>query len=65
MLRCLLGLLHRWRAVGVEHYLDTSFDSKGSPSTVVTQRCERCGNLKRTILWQAGYRTLAELNKPE
>ncbi len=50
----------RWQPVSVYHYDDTSFNREGSPSTVVTVRCETCGYVDPKILYAAGYVTFTE-----
>lgn len=50
-MRCWLG--HRWRAISVGHYqsipwkLVKAGETKGSPLTRVTYRCERCQKIKQ------------------
>lgn len=55
--------MHKWIAIRVTHYLDTSFDKKGTPSTKATIQCKVCGKIKVKIYYNTGYLTFDELNK--
>lgn len=60
---CCLFRLHCYRAISVYHYDDTSWSKSGngSPSTVVTLQCLRCGRLKRQVIFAGGYISLESL----
>ena len=53
--RCIL-FFHNWNPVAVRNYLDTSYrkEGEGTPSTMVTLQCMRCGKLKPQILFGSG-----------
>lgn len=56
-----LFIFHKWRAVSVKHFVDTSYGQR-TPSTTVTLQCERCGNLKKELLHGAGFVAIEDLN---
>ncbi len=53
---------HKWVAIRVKWYLDTSYNENGVKSTTATFICLTCGKIKITGYYNAGYITLEEFN---
>lgn len=56
----MICFFHKWVAVAVGHYIDTSFGGN-APSSNVTLKCAKCGKLKSQSLYNAGFLTLEQL----
>ena len=52
---------HNWYPVGVFHYLDTSYTKAGVPTTHVSMRCLKCGDLTAREDYGNGHLTLEQL----
>lgn len=50
--------------VKVDHYLDSTYDPEGIPSTTAIWKCAICNNMGRSDLYGWGYIELDELNNP-
>lgn len=63
MIGWLMRLLcpHKWRCVGVWHYIDTSWNSHAL-STCATFRCARCGAIKAKSMYGVGHLSKEQLN---
>jgi hypothetical protein len=55
------GCTHQWYPVGVWHYRDTSYSTSGVPSTRITSRCLKCGEIHSEAHYGSGYLDLSAL----
>lgn len=55
------GCKHNWYPVGVFHYLDNSYTSPGIPTSRITLRCLKCGDMKTHEEYGNGHLTLEQL----
>lgn len=54
--------IHKWHPAAVYHYLDTSYNDNGIPSTRVTSRCVKCGKLHVAAHYGVGHLNLEALH---
>lgn len=57
------GCKHEWYPVAVMHYRDTSYTTSGTPSSTVTSRCLKCGEIKSDNMYGVGYLVLEDLQR--